>query len=410
MPAPKIAEKPPPLKLDGAADWIVERGLKGLPLDEQLAGYCRRIYDSGFPMARANMGIGTLHPRYGAHTFVWRPGQKRAKHTPQERSARTFEDYKRSPIHFMRETGATSLRRRLDGNEPLEFPILEELREEGMVEYVAQLVPYDPAAQGGQGVFGGVFLSCATNAAPGFDDDQLAQVTATLPYLALAVKSRSTYDVADAVLGTYLGEDAGHRVLTGSIDRGSVESIRAVIWLCDLRGFTRLADRLPRDEIVELLNDYFEVMAQPVHDHRGQILKFLGDGFLATFDLTALEDEAVCINALKAATELRETIPRFNEERKAAGKAATGFGLALHLGDVLYGNIGARDRLDFTVVGPAVNEASRIQALCRPLERNLLVSSAFHEIACACHGQLQSLGVHGLRGVREPQELFTLAV
>ena len=219
---------------------------------------------------------------------------------------------------------------------------------------------------------------------------------------------RSTYDVAHTVLETYLGGDAGRRVLTGAIERGSVETIRAVLWFCDLRGFTRVSDTLPREELVELLDDYLELMARPVHDNRGQILKFLGDGFLATFDLTALDGEAVCRNALKAATELRAAFPPFNAARKKAGKVVMDFGLSLHLGDVLYGNIGAAERLDFTVIGPAVNEASRIQSLCRALERDILISSAFHEAACECHGALTSLGFHSLRGVRQPQELFAL--
>ena len=198
------------------------------------------------------------------------------------------------------------------------------------------------------------------------------------------------------------------RVLTGAIGRGSVEAIRAVIWFSDLRGFTRLTDTLPRDALIEMLNDYLEAMACPVHDNHGQILKFMGDGLLATFDLTARDEAAVCRDALKAAAELRSAFLAFNQERKAAGKPVMDFGLALHLGEVLYGNIGASDRLDFTVVGPAVNEASRIQALCRSLERNILISSTFQEVACGGPAGLESLGFHALRGVREPQELFTL--
>jgi adenylate cyclase len=146
-----------------------------------------------------------------------------------------------------------------------------------------------------------------------------------------------------------------------------------------------------------------------VLDHRGQILKFLGDGFLATFDLSHRDRQAVCIDALKAATQLVETFPAFNGERRAAGQRTLDFGIALHLGEVLYGNIGAAERLDFTVVGSAVNEASRIEGLCRPLQRKVLVSAAFHEAAIACGGSLVSVGVHALRGIRDPQQLYTLA-
>ena len=222
------------------------------------------------------------------------------------------------------------------------------------------------------------------------------------------MKSRLTYEVASTVLETYLGRDAGHRVLTGSIERGSAEAIRAVIWFSDLRGFTKLTDSLPRDVLVATLDDYLEAMAAPVQTNNGQILKFMGDGLLATFDLTGRDDAAVCRDALAAAKALRSAFPVFNNARKANGKPVMDFGLALHLGEVFYGNIGASDRLDFTVVGPAVNEASRIQALCRPLDRNVLVSSTFQETV-GSESALESLGFHALRGVREPKELFGLA-
>ena len=421
MTAAKPTAKPrQPLDLDDFAEWIIARGMRGLPLDDQFADFCKWIHDAGFPVERASMGMATLHPRYGARTFVWRPGDSTAQHILRERSAQQYDALKQSPIQHMATTRVLSLRRRLDTGEPPEFPILDELRDEGMTDYAAHLLPYDPSAAARAdfdglsygrlvGVFNGIFFSCATDRPEGFDDGQLGQVIAALPYLAMAVKSRSTYDVAETVLGVYLGKDAGHRVLTGEIERGSVETIRAVIWFCDLRGFTRLSDTVPRDALVELLDDYLDAMARPVHDNHGQILKFMGDGFLATFDLTQRDDEMVCRNALKAAAELCETFPSFNSDRKAAGKPVTDFGLALNLGEVLYGNIGSRDRLDFTVIGPAVNEASRIQALCRPLGRQLLISGSFHAVACGCHGELVSLGFHALRGLREPQELFTLA-
>jgi adenylate cyclase len=254
----------------------------------------------------------------------------------------------------------------------------------------------------------GIFFSCTTDVQGGFDDGQLRQVGDLLPYLALAVKSRSMFEVASTLLATYLGADAGRRVLTGEIDRHSVQRIQAVIWLCDLRGFSAVANRVSQDELIEILDTYLELMARPVLDNRGQILKFLGDGFLATFDLSLRDRQAVCIDALTAAEQLLETLPRFNAERRAIGKWTLDFGAALHLGEVLYGNIGSSERLDFTVVGSAVNEASRIEGLCRPLQRKVLVSSTFFEAAMASSGRMISVGVHPLRGIREPQELFTI--
>jgi adenylate cyclase len=223
------------------------------------------------------------------------------------------------------------------------------------------------------------------------------------------VKSRSTFDVARTLLETYIGADAGRRVLIGEIDRHSVNTIRAVIWFCDLRGFSLVANRVAQEELVEILDAYLEAMARPVLDHQGQILKFMGDGFLATFDLAQRDNETVCRDALEAAAKLVDFFPGFNAERRGAGKRTLDFGVALHLGDVLYGNIGAPDRLDFTVVGSAVNEASRIEGLCRTLQRKLLVSQSFREVAASGGDRMISLGFHALRGIREPQELFTLA-
>ena len=396
--------------------------MQGLPLGEQIAGFCRRVFDAGFPIKRAQTGMYTLHPHYGSHTFVWRPDADGIVHTPREHSINRHELYLKSPVHHMRSRGIRALRRRLDTGEAEEFPVFDELRAEGLVDYAAHIVPYDPKqaedlAQGsaphgdtsGPGrALDGIFFSCATDRPEGFDDGQLDQVVRALPYLALSVKSRLTYDVASTVLETYLGRDAGQRVLTGAIERGSAEAIRAVIWFSDLRGFTRLTDTLPRDVLVATLDDYLEAMAAPVHAHNGQILKFMGDGLLATFDLTGRDESAVCRDALAAAAALRADFPAFNEARKAAGKPIMEFGLALHLGEVLYGNIGASDRLDFTVIGPAVNEASRIQALCKSLDRSILISSTLQAAAGGAHG-LESLGRHALRGVREPQELFGLA-
>jgi adenylate cyclase len=411
----------PPLDLAGFPEWLVDRGLRGLPLEEQVDGFCRRVVEAGFAARRFNMLMGTLHPRHGARSYTWRPEGLTTGEFPRRRSDAESEAYLRSPIHHLRSLGEMRLRRRLDTEVPQEFPLLEELRDAGMTDYVARLVPFDvgdvPALRTEGAVVDlarpnplqGIFFSAATDVPGGFDDGHLKQVADALPYLALAVKSRSTLDVARTLLETYLGADAGGHVLTGEIDRHSVQRIQAVIWFCDLRGFSGVASRVPQEELVEILDAYLEAMARPVLDHRGQILKFLGDGFLATFDLAQRLREAVCVDALAAASQLLEYFPRFNAERRAAGKQTLEFGVALHLGEVLYGNIGASERLDFTVVGSAVNEASRIEGMCRPLQRKVLVSQTFHEAAVSCGGRLVSVGLHALRGIREPQELFTIA-
>jgi len=340
-------------------------------------------------------------------TGVWGPGRGGGVDTPRARAVLESDAYRRSPINHMLDNALATYGHRLDTGEGLPFSVLEEIRDEGMVDYAAALVRYNPTAQG-DGALEGVFFSCATDEPDGFDEGELRQVVELLTHFAVAIKSRLTYEVARTVTETYLGADAGKRVLTGEISRGSIETIDAVIWFCDLRGFTELSDRLARDDLVALLNGYLDVMAGPLNRSNGQILKFLGDGFLATFDLTGRDAATVCGDALEAAIALRSEFDAFNGARKEAGEPTLGLGLALHIGEVFYGNIGTEDRLDFTVVGPAVNEASRIQDLCRPLGRDLLVSNAFRAILPATDHRLISVGRHALRGVPRDQELFTL--
>jgi len=409
-----------PLDLTGLLGWVIEEGLRGASVEDLLDGFCRRVAEAGFPARRASLIIGTLHPRHGARSYIWHPGGLEKEAFPRRRTGEESDAYLRSPVHFLRSSAAPALRRRLDTGEALQFLLLEELRDAGMTEYAARIVPFGGAdtaslkrrpALVGDAAFDplqGIFFSCATDIPGGFDEGHLAQVGEALPYLALAVKSRSTFDVARTLLETYIGADAGHHVLTGEIDRRSVKHIRAVIWLCDLRGYSSVANRVPHDELLEIIDAYLEAMARPVLDNKGQILKFMGDGFLATFDLEDRDTESVCIDALTAATELLDYFPRFNEERRASGKRTLDFGVGLHLGEVLYGNIGASERLDFTVIGSAVNEASRIEGMCRPLQRKVLISASFHDAAAACGSRMISLGFHALRGIREPQELFTI--
>jgi adenylate cyclase len=412
-----------PLDMTNVAEWLVERGLRGLPLDDQVDGFCRRVVDAGFPARRFNMSIGILHPRHGARSYVWRSSGLETEEFPRQRSSEEREPFLRSPIYHLQTSGEIRLRRRLDTGAALDFPVLADLREAGMTDYAARIVPFDDGQAATSGAAGerltvavdqpnpmqGIFFSCTTDVQGGFDDGQLKQVDDLLPYLALAVKSRAMFEVARTLLETYLGMDAGQRVLTGEIDRHSVQRIQAVIWLCDLRGFSAVANRVSQDELIEILDAYLEMMARPVLDNRGQILKFLGDGFLATFDLALRDRQAACMDALTAAEQLLETLPRFNAERGVAGRRTLDFGVALHLGEVLYGNIGSSERLDFTVVGSAVNEASRIEGLCRALQRKVLVSNTFFEAAVTSAGRMISVGVHPLRGIREPQELFTIA-
>jgi adenylate cyclase len=312
----------------------------------------------------------------------------------------------------MLQKGNSELRvRLLDENELSRFPVLEELRARGATDYFASALffgqatsspgtdPDDPPE--------GMISSWTSDALKGFSDSDIGAIRELLPVLGLALKSASSYRTAYDLLAVYLGRDAGERVLSGDIQRGSLDTIRAVIWYFDLQGFTKLAETTPGDQMIVMLNDYFGAVVGAVEAYGGDVLKFMGDGLLAIFKF-ADDDSAGCSRAIAAADELLGTMATINERRVAEDLVLTNFSLALHLGDLMYGNIGAEDRLDFTVIGPAVNMAARIQAMCRPLEQDLIMSSAVAGQAVRERKRIVSIGRYVLRGIPEPQELFTL--
>jgi adenylate cyclase len=290
----------------------------------------------------------------------------------------------------------------------LDFPILEKFRAEGGTDYYGVFAPFDigPPPETGTGMI----ASWTTDRPEGFTDDEIAVLDRLIPRLALTIKATLTKQIAINVLDTYVGPDAGRHIMAGEIRRGDVEVMRAVILMADLRDFTKTTDAAPQDQIVDILDDYYEAMIGPIVDRGGEILKFLGDGLLATFNLTGEPRESVCRVALVAATEAVRAVDALNLRRKEELKPVMDLDIAMHLGDVLHGNVGARDRLDFTVIGPAVNEASRIEAICRKVGRNILISETFAKAATECAHRLIPIGNHALRGVRGRQMLFTIDV
>ncbi|MFZ0986268.1 MAG: adenylate/guanylate cyclase domain-containing protein, partial [Xanthobacteraceae bacterium] len=277
-----------------------------------------------------------------------------------------------------------------------------DLYAEGATDYVAIINRF--AADGVIGEMDGVYSSWATRAPAGFSEDEIAALKRLVPYLALAVKSVSLARMTATLMETYLGRDAGQRVLSGRILRGVSDRIEAVVWFSDLRGFTRITDTAP-EQVIPLLNDYSDVIVSAIHGHGGDVLKLIGDGTLAIF--TAEDRMHACTAALAAAIAAREGIVALNNRRTTDGKPITDMYLGLHVGEVFYGNVGSRERLDFTVIGPAVNEASRIAAMCRSVDQPVLMSSAFAHVEGVRH-RLISIGRYALRGVAHPQELFTL--
>jgi len=285
-----------------------------------------------------------------------------------------------------------------------EFSIFPEFRADGITDYIAMASRF-----AGDEIIGDmdcVYSSWATDAAEGFSDEQVAELRRFMPFLALAVKSASLARVAGTLVETYLGRDPGRRVLQGRIKRGVPERIEAVLWFSDLRGYTRLSDTATPEEIIPLLNYYADAIISAIHDEGGDVLKLIGDGTLAIF--TSEDRGRACEAALAAAANARRGVAEANLDRVALGLPVTEIYLGLHIGDVFYGNIGSKERLDFTVIGPAVNEVSRIAAMCRSVEQPLLVSSAFAAAMGDARSRLISVGRYALRGVGRPQELFTI--
>ncbi|MGH6942676.1 MAG: adenylate/guanylate cyclase domain-containing protein [Geminicoccaceae bacterium] len=386
-------------------EWIASAGLSGRREIDLLQGFCERAGAAGLPLCRAVIGVDTLHPVLEGRMFEWQRDHASPRQAEYGRLDPDSSDdkWRQSPFHQLYEGGETMLRRRL-GNEASEFPILEELRQQGITDYVAIVTRF--GLDGAIGMMDCTYSSWATDRPAGFSDDEVAALEFLVPCLALAIKGASVTRIAETLV-TYLGHDPGHRVLRGHIERGVAEKIGAVVWFSDLQGFTRITDTAPPERIIRLLNDYADAIVSAIHAQRGEVLKFIGDGILAIFRSPGGAEEA-CRGALDAAMDASGRVTVLNQRREAAGLPVTRFYLGLHAGKVFYGNVGSIERLDFTVVGPAVNEASRIAAMCRSLDQDVLLSSAFANAAGTGRDRLVSVGRYALRGVRRPQELFTL--
>jgi len=388
-------------------DWVTRTALAGTTGADILGGACERLDAAGFSLVRAAIAADLLDPTYDGIGVRWNRGTGvTAESFARTRSDATSAEWLQSPFYALIESGATRLRRRLDaGYRRGEFPLLDRFQDEGATDYVAFVERIDESLRFGE--FQGMVSSWTTDARDGFSEGQLDVLQAIMPPLTVALTLRTTHRIARTTITTYLGQDAALRVLGGNIVRGQAEKIRAVVWFSDLAGFTRISDRIGPEGMLALLNDYAEIQVEAIEGRGGHVLKFIGDGLLAIFP-DGEGAGAACAHALDAALEQRRGIAALNERRAAAELPVTDAHIALHVGELLYGNVGSPRRLDFTVLGPAVNETARIEALCASLEQPIIVSSAFAEAAGESRSRLVSLGRYAMKGVRRPQELFTL--
>lgn len=389
--------------------WVTERGLQGAGESELLDGFCEACRTAGLELARVITFIDTLHPVHEGRAFRWRASglgdEKAVTEYGRTQTGEASAAWQRTPFYHLVTSGDDELRRRIAFGDALDFSILQEMAELGQTDYIALVHRF--AGEGTIGEMDCFYSQWTTAQADGFSDRQIEALRRLVPSLALAVKCVSLGRIAGTLVETYLGRDAGARVLQGRIMRGVADRISAALWFSDLRGYTTISDSAEPEEIIPLLNDYADAVICAIHDAGGDVLKLMGDGTLAIFK--ADDPAEACASALRAEAALRAKLKEVNARRSAEGRPVTQVYLGLHIGDVFYGNIGSTDRLDFTVVGPAVNEVSRIASICRSVDRHLVVSSAFASQAPEdARTHLVSLGRYALRGVGRAQELFTL--
>ncbi len=372
--------------------WLQTEGARVRETIPFVEGFAAQLLRAGIDVWRLTTGVHILHPQIDASSCLW----ERGKQVTERRFRLTgdgMQQLRNSPMPIV--YGGRTFRSSLEAPpQPGEFPILTALRLEGASEYLALPLPFSDGSWKA--------VTYATRRPGGFGE-HVPLLESLVPTLAMILEIQTLRRTTLTLLDTYVGATAGQRVLDGVIKRGMCDTIRAVIWFCDLRGFTELSEKLPGDELVSLLNDYFGAMTDAVGAHGGEVLKFIGDALLAIFPLAGEEGSQIAAGALAAAKEAETSIRTLNEGRRQAGQPPIRFGLALHVGEVLYGNIGGADRLDFTVIGQAVNVVTRMESLCKELDRRILLSGDFAQL---CSDQAELLGAFPLKGVETMQPVY----
>jgi adenylate cyclase len=377
-------------------EWLADEALLETEPATLYGELCQRLRGIGIPILRGQAGFRVLHPLYDVNALNWNAerGVVIDLFSPDQSSD---EQFLRSPVSHVLTHRLPVLRRRLTGETALlDFPILEEFRALGGTDYILFTVGFGRTGQNG------IICSWLGDRATGFTDDEIAQLQRISRELAIAMKAKIERSVAQNIAHAYLGARAGEAVLNGSIRRGDGEKITAALWYSDLRRSTELADRLSADDFLHLLGRYFEMTAAAVLDHGGEVVSLIGDAVLGLFRVESTPAEA-CGRALAAAHEARR---RLASSPPATDAPALDFGIALHLGEVIYGNVGVPERLQFTLVGPAVNVVVRVQDLTKQLGAPLLATAPF---TATVAGPWRPLGEHILRGFETPMPISTMA-
>jgi adenylate cyclase len=375
--------------------WLTSETRTERFIDNIFAELCNRLQRAGIPIKRASLHLLIQHPQWLGARILWVDGMRDATITRVDYDVRQRSEYIGSPVEAI-QNGAPEVREHLerDPASGRKHGVYDELRSKGMTDYVAWPLHHTLGKRHA--------VAFTTDRPGGFDEAHIASLSGLLPILALVSEIRMKNRLARTLLETYVGSHASELILAGATRRGSGTTVRAAILICDLRDFTRISDSWPRDDVIGLLNDYFDAVSGPIERHGGEILKFMGDGLLAIFPLSR---PSACADLLHAVTEARQAMAALNEKNRKTGGEPLNFGTGIHVGDVMYGNIGSRARLDFTVIGPAVNMASRLEALTKQLGRPVLLSRAFADLV-AGDFDLERVGEYPVRGFSDPIELF----
>jgi adenylate cyclase len=389
-------------------NWLVSQGLTGLAENDLVRGFCERCRAEGLDLSRGLVFIDTLHPIFEGRGFRWNDTETNESDSFEYGSSdegHAAQYWRRTTFFHMLEHGHDEMRIDLSDCAELDFVTIDELAAKGHRHFVSFVHRFGEAGTIGQ--MDCVYSYWVTRRHDGFGAHDLAALRELVPVLGLAIKSAAQVDIARTLGRVYLGRDASEQVLRGRISRGVTERITSVLWFSDLRGSTSISESIAPEEIIPFLNDYAQAAIDAIHDAGGDVLKLMGDGVLAMF---AHQDIGRARRAaLQAEHRFRQNMAKLNVRRSGEGRATTSAYVGLHVGDVFYGNIGSEDRLDFTVVGPAVNEVSRIASMCRSVDRDFLASSDFRAgLDAAGRRYLVSTGRFALRGIGRAQDLYTL--
>jgi adenylate cyclase len=392
-----VAERPGHDTIGSILEWLLNGARQIGSFARTIDELSWRLVAAGIPLLRVNLRGGTLHPQFLGAVYVWWRTSAQTQEIMITHEVANLVPPEQNPV--MRVQNGEILRRRLEMPEArFDFSVLHDLKARGATDYFALPVG---------GAFGprSYMASYVTDRPGGFSEREIADLSAVSERLSVVADMNSQRQIAENVLKAYLGLQTGRKVLAGQIRRGSGEAIAAVLWSSDLRRFTQMSDRLPGESVIGILNDLFDLQAKAIVGYGGEILKFVGDGLLAIFPVANPAEAArTAGNALEAAQEALGALRVRGARAMPAGEPPLEIVIALHYGTVIYGNVGAADRLDFTVIGPAVNLVSRIEAIAKSLDLPLIVSDDF----ARAHGKtLKSLGQHQLRGLDQPHELFT---